>query len=348
MHPDSPRRRTAPFVVASGGCGPNSVNETALQQLRLSSWQHALGSTPVGAELAEHLELRPRGVDADDGSLSNASLPAWADALVDSLVHRQRLLAHLEARQQADLTELARNYPGLAEFVPTEVALALGISEGAASGRICSAMDLLDRLPATFAAMDNGAITPDKAEAIRTHTANLDRDLATLVAHDVLSAAPGRTLPELRNALRRAVIRRDPEGADVRHHKAARHRKITFHALADGMAAMWCTSTATDIARIRAALDTLAEASTCPGDERTCRRPPRRRTGGPVQSGVGRRPAPARGAPSPGSRAGHRAVRCVRLAGTASAISTATARSEPPRHCPSPPTPRCGGWSPIR
>ena len=131
-------------------------------------------------------------------------------------------------------------------------------------------MDLLDRLPATFAAMDNGAITADKAEAIRTHTVNLESDLASVVERDLSCVLPQHRLcPSCAmlcggpSSVATGGFRRPAsQGGAAPQDHLPRPRGT-------GMAGMWCISTATDIARIRAALDTFADASKCPGDERT-------------------------------------------------------------------------------
>ena len=215
--------------------------------VRVRSWRETLATTGPGADLARVLETRPDGpVDRADGSTAcsaeatTTSVPLWANTLIDSLQARQSLMAHLQARQQADLAELSGCYPGLHEFLATEIALALGIAEGTATRQLAEAVDLTTRLPETFAALDEGRITPVKASTIRSHTQDLDLDQSALVEADVLPAAPRGTVPELRHAVQRAVIRHDPHGADDRHQAQRERRGSVSRPSPTGWAACGC------------------------------------------------------------------------------------------------------------
>jgi hypothetical protein len=240
----------------------------------IASWRDAVGRTPAGADLARLLEDRPGLADRSDepGGVTTSgegpSLPLRANALVDSLRARQALMAHLQARQNADLAELSVGYPGLHEFLATEIALALGIAEGTANRQLTEADDLTMRLPATFAALDEGRITPIKASTIRVHTQDLDFDQSARVESDVLPRAARKTVPELRHAVMRAVIRHDPYGADDRHTAANYRRRVTTKALPDGMGSLWLYSTAQDVATIHACLAAVGDAAKTPEDNR--------------------------------------------------------------------------------
>ena len=244
--------------------------------VRVRSWRETLATTGPGADLARVLETRPDGpVDRADGSTdcsaeaTTTSVPLWANTLIDSLQARQSLMAHLQARQQADLAELSGCYPGLHEFLATEIALALGIAEGTATRQLAEAVDLTTRLPETFAALDEGRITPVKASTIRSHTQDLDLDQSALVEADVLPAAPRGTVPELRHAVQRAVIRHDPHGADDRHQAQRERRRVSVKAQPDGMGSLWLLSTAQDVATIQACLVAVGDAAASPDDGRT-------------------------------------------------------------------------------
>lgn len=272
--PDS----VVPSSLLSGIVLPTSDNTGPIEAIAaITSWRDAVRSTPAGAELARLLEDRPepavrsgRSNEPNDGAapVDGPSLPLRANALVDSLRARQSLMAHLQARQNADLAELSAGYPGLHEFLATEIALALGIAEGTANRQLADAVDLTVRLPATFAALDEGRITPVKASTIRVHTQDLDFDQAARVESDVLPRAARRTVPELRHAVMRAVIRHDPHGTENRHAAAHERRRVTTKALPDGMGSLWLYSTAQDVATINACLVAVGDAARTPEDDR--------------------------------------------------------------------------------
>ena len=150
--------------------------------MQLANWRHRVTTTAPGGTLAEVLQHRPSRVIKNTGGAATEHPPKlWANTLVDSLTARQRLIAHLQARQIADLAELSANYPGIHEFLPTEVALALHVTDATASNHLNDARDLVHRLPATFAALDAGRITAVKANAIRAATDHLGAELSAAV-----------------------------------------------------------------------------------------------------------------------------------------------------------------------
>lgn len=259
-----------PGILLAGSDNADRLQSAAA----IATWRATVSHTPPGAELARHLEDRPELVDrpADlttDRPSEQRALPRRANALVDSLRARQSLIAHLQARQTADLAELSTCYPGIHEFLGTEIALALGIAEGTANRHLAESVDLTSRLPATFAALDEGRITAIKASTIRVHTQDLDLDQSAAVESDVLIRAGRITVPELRQAVMRAVIRHDPHGADDRHDTAKTRRRVSTKAHPDGMGSLWLYSTAQDVATIHACLVAVGDASKCPDDDRT-------------------------------------------------------------------------------
>jgi hypothetical protein len=265
-----------PGILLPGSDSPAGLEAVAT----IIGWQQMLARTPAGAGLAVLLDERPHLTDPVDrpsiigaparepAAVAAPSLPLRANALVDSLRARQSLMAHLQARQNADLAELSAGYPGIHEFLATELALALGVAEGTANRQLAEAVDLTTRLPETYTALHEGRITPVKAATIRVHTQDLDLDQSALVEADVLPAAPRGTVPELRNAVQRAVIRHDPHGADDRHNAAKERRRVSTKAQPDGMGSLWLYSTAQDVATIHACLTAVGDAAKTPDDDR--------------------------------------------------------------------------------
>ena len=135
-------------------------------------------------------------------------------------LHRRpgKLIAHLHARQLTDLAELSANYPGIQEFLTTEIALALGVSEGTATARLAEA----DTSPPACRPPTphcTPAGSPRARPAPSASTPPTTPEIAHQVEHDVLPDAPTSTIPQLRDLVAAAVIRRDPHGADERHEK---------------------------------------------------------------------------------------------------------------------------------
>ena len=200
-------------------------------QTGLPAWREAIRSTIPGASTATLLEQRPELPATDDES----EILAQCDALLDSLIARQALMSHEAAQMQVDLDRLARQYPGLREHLATDVALALGVAE-ATAGKYLDDAGSIRRLPATFAALNTGQISAFKATIIRLHTESVSEDVARKVELRVLPAAATQTVPELREACTRAVLRCDPAGAEDRHEKAKAGRGMSRRHLPEGMA----------------------------------------------------------------------------------------------------------------
>ena len=233
----------------------------------LAAWRYLVSHATPGATLARWLQHRPAR-PAEELEVP-AAAPLWANVLLDSIQARDRLIAHLQARQVADLAELSGSYSGLREFLPTEVALALGVSEGTASARLAEAEDLVNRLPQTFIALDQGRISAPKAGAIRVGTQDVDPGAVRRVERDVLPEAPVCTMPQVRDMVARAVIRHDPKGADDRHETAKARRRVSKRSEPDGMGTLSVYSTMQDIASIHTCLTAIGDAGRTRNDDRS-------------------------------------------------------------------------------
>jgi len=280
--PYGARSRQRIEAVRQLSTSPVEPARAAGQPADIEGWRAALRDMPplYFVELAEHLRDRARPSVASAASADTASdtasagadgtgpTPVWARALLDSLMATQRLIAHFQARFAADLAELSGSYPGLREHLATEIALSLGMSEGSANRQLDEAKEVADRLPGTLSAHWQGLLTAWKVTAMRTETADVGAATATAVEADVLDEAPRQTVPELRAAIRRSILRHDPEGAEVRHRGAVARRKITRFGLPDGMAGLQVTASAPDIAAIWDTIAGVAEMAKTPDDRR--------------------------------------------------------------------------------
>src|SRR6266508_2636471 len=132
-----------------------------------------------------------------------------AEALLDGVAAFDRVIAFAHAAQARLLAKFAALRP--AEFAADEVAPALRVSRMEATRRLGLAVDLTTRLPETLTALQRGELDLAKARAISDLTASLPREQAAAVQAAVLPDAAGKTAPQLRAAVRRAVVRAVPE-----------------------------------------------------------------------------------------------------------------------------------------
>ena len=241
----------------------------------LQHWQQRVTTLPPGPELVAALadrpdELAPSPV-SDTGTETAPS--RWANAVLDSITARARVLSWLQAEQYTDLALLSRNYPGLAEMLPTEIGFALRTSDATAGAAISTARALAIRLPATLEALRAGVIDADHAIGLARATGTTTAEVAARVEADLLplATAPGSTLTgeQLRRRAARRVITHDPDGARDRHRAAAADRHMSRWSEDDGMAGLRVLAPAQNIAVIWEALTGLADAGKFTGDTRT-------------------------------------------------------------------------------
>ncbi|TKV58877.1 DUF222 domain-containing protein [Nakamurella flava] len=233
--------------------------------LDMSAWRALVTAAPA-SELPPLLGSRPeRPV--------GCSAREWANVLLDAVIARQRWVAYESARQVHDLVELSaaagEDPGGVEEFLATELALALGVAESTAGRYLLEAAELTARCPATLHALEQGQISPGKASVICRGTADLTGETTAQVEADVLPAAGSLTVPGLRNAVARSVIRRDPDGAQRRHEQARRRRSVSRRSDLDGMACLSLYGTAQDVAVIWDCLTAAADAGKTEGDDRS-------------------------------------------------------------------------------
>ena len=195
--------------------------------------------------------------------------PSLSDpALVDAIVGFERLVGWAQARQARLIASLAerRTEPGsVTNWAADEVAAVLHQSSGTAAFRTRQASALVDRLPATLAAWEAGLLDQRRVTAITDATATLTSEHAALVEARVLPRAPQQTAAQLRAALKRAIIAVDPDGAQERHERARKGRRVAVNPEPDGMASLWALLPAPDAVASFAWLTRLARG--CGGDD---------------------------------------------------------------------------------
>ena len=259
--------------------------------IELANWRREVAALPPCPELVGVLANRPNtlappapsaavgGKSAHDSVAAAAAagvpdeaLTGWANAVLDSITARARVIAWLQAEQYTDLAILSQNYPGLAEMLPTEVGFALRTSDAVAGNAISTARAMSSRLPDTLEALRSGLIDSGHAMALVAATATTTPEVTSKVEADLLpvACAPGSTITaeQLRRRAARRVIKHDPDGAADRHRVARKERAMTRWMEDDGMAGLKVLAPVEQIAAMWEAATALADAAKQPGDER--------------------------------------------------------------------------------
>jgi hypothetical protein len=157
----------------------------------------------------------------------------------------------------------------VSEWAVDEVMVALGLSSLAAAKPLEQSITVVEQLPATLTALEAGTISWSHAVMLADVLSPL-RDPGTRaeVEAGLLQRAAGRTVPQLRAAARRAVLRADATAAARRLAAAIRDRSVRVFPGEDGMASLAATLPTPVALACRKALEVYAEECATPGDER--------------------------------------------------------------------------------
>jgi hypothetical protein len=120
-------------------------------------------------------------------------------------------------------------------FAATDFAAALTMTQGFAKDEVDKAIALFNDRPDVWASLNRGEICAYKAHILTEEVACLDAEKAAAVVDDLLVAARGKTPAQLRYALRRAVMKADPEAAMRRYDQARKKRRVTTRVVEDAM-----------------------------------------------------------------------------------------------------------------
>ena len=192
-------------------------------------------------------------------------------ALVDLIVTAGRLISHVQAMQIAAVAEFARPgrcgdleklLAGLTERVglahradgsvdpekmavlaeeqarrvaTAEIAAALRQSHGGVARRVNEALELVDELPDTLAAVRDGRIDLARAGAIAARTRNLPAPDRQKVEAQVIKLAETRCPGKLNPLIDRRVLKIDADAVNKRCRAARRDRFVDHTAGVDGM-----------------------------------------------------------------------------------------------------------------
>ncbi|NEE04618.1 DUF222 domain-containing protein, partial [Phytoactinopolyspora halotolerans] len=205
---------------AEGGGGPWPVPQ-------------GLDAVPAGADLLAMLEDIPiAGVCGRD--TVEVMKAAYRQATRDRALFLLCLLeTGMRVPGSADTLQRVQ-VPG--EFAPEEARAALVWSRSRAGRVFGFAYDIHHRLPMLGQAMLAGVLDEPRAQAFVSWTDGLDDDQAGYICAFLLPDAPGMTVAELIDAIKKAAIAIDPEWAEKKYRKAIRGRRVVGSRNPDGSA----------------------------------------------------------------------------------------------------------------
>lgn len=181
--------------------------------------------------------------------------------LIEAMAGFGRVGTWAQARQTRLVAEFDRRRPApSARFSPDEIALALSVSRFAAIGLLDRSRRLDDTLHDTQAAFEAGEVDGFKVRLICEAVRYLDDAQAVWVQDQVLDLAPRQSVAQLRAALARAVIAVDAQGANARHRRARKGRRVGVGQEADGMTTVWASLSAQDAQQVFGTLTGLARS----------------------------------------------------------------------------------------
>ncbi|NEE04529.1 DUF222 domain-containing protein, partial [Phytoactinopolyspora halotolerans] len=192
-----------------------------------------LGAVPAGADLLAVLEDIPiAGVSGRD--TVEVMKAAYRQATRDRALFLLCLLeTGMRVPGSADTVQRV-SQPG--EFAPEEARAALVWSRSRAGRVFGFAYDIHHRLPMLGQAMLAGVLDEPRAQAFVSWTDGLDDDQAGYICAFLLPDAPGMTVAELIDAIKKAAIAIDPEFAEKKYRKAIRGRRVVGSRNPDGSA----------------------------------------------------------------------------------------------------------------
>uniref|UniRef100_UPI0010417EF5 HNH endonuclease signature motif containing protein n=1 Tax=Candidatus Protofrankia californiensis TaxID=1839754 RepID=UPI0010417EF5 len=184
-------------------------------------------------------------------------------ARLDALMIRtQARFAALREPPEAELGSAGES------FAAEEIAAELDLSPAAARMQLDLAVTVIGRLQATLAALEAGAIDLGRLRAVAEATAALSDEKAAAAEAKVLARSGRASHSLFRQALRRAVLAIDADGAHRRQAQRRRERQVHIRPVEDGMAELWALLPAADAQAAYQRLDTLARRAATPDDPR--------------------------------------------------------------------------------
>jgi hypothetical protein len=167
------------------------------------------------------------------------------------------------------LVELAaEGGPRLNEFVPLELAAALGVSQRSITLLIADLLDLELRHPQVWRQVCDGLVPLWQARKIaqRVSTAGLGRESAVEVDRQLAPLLPGVTVGRSLKLLDGLIVAADPRGAEQRAEAERRKRWVRIQPATDGVSWLDGTLTGADGRLLDGTLNRIAAVLKADGD----------------------------------------------------------------------------------
>jgi hypothetical protein len=162
---------------------------------------------------------------------------------------RNRQVAYHQAQLLADMSEVARcpsstadspvlrvDDPEVLEFSVDEIGAALCLTRRAADSDLGLALEIRERLPMVWVALQSGSIDLRRARIISTGTLHLSEDSARHIVEKILDQASQLTTGQLAARINRISIEAEPETAKNRYEDAVDERRVIPGSNPDGTA----------------------------------------------------------------------------------------------------------------
>jgi hypothetical protein len=156
----------------------------------------------------------------------------------------QKLVSHFQAELYADMVSVVgataeelgseSDLEGTLDLAASEIRAGLSWTRRAAEYQVSFAVDLVERLPQVWVALDSGWIDLPRARVIINQTLHLEEETAREVAEAVLEGAGHQTTGQLRARIQKLCISVDPESAKRRYEQGVEGRQVTSEANDDG------------------------------------------------------------------------------------------------------------------
>lgn len=184
------------------------------------------------------------------GEAGSVAAEPGLSGILDALVHTEKQIAALQARQIRLMAEAVALAERAAELLPAtrrereiplrstaaEIGAALRMSDRTVQRRLNDAWTLSDRFPATCAALADGRISRAHVEVILDAGVPIDDDDSRAAfERDALVRAEAETPARLRSIVAVLAERHHPTSITDRHRRARRTRGVFAKDTADGM-----------------------------------------------------------------------------------------------------------------
>ncbi|MEV3858556.1 DUF222 domain-containing protein [Streptomyces sp. NPDC050095] len=198
---------------------------------------------------------------------------------IDALAALERHVAWLQAAQVRLLADIAEETDGASDdgddgdaggdgsdgWATEEVACALRLANSTASDRLHQAALLTARHPLTLGLLESGRVSYQQARAMAELCQVLSPAVAGEVEWMLADRLPEQSAGQTRQAVRKAILKADPEGAEERHRTRCRDRETLHYAQDDGMAVFGAYLPAEQAALMEQAVDAHAATYTDTG-----------------------------------------------------------------------------------